>query len=279
MEFLNDIEKSAFRAASDSAAKWFPTIARICAQYPDAPSAGLHAASERLENLRREVVTHGPVLRMHEEAIIQAAVSSGTPHFQFGGYGSTIWTSAHFASLGVAEGLLRDICYLFQPLAEDRSEVNLFISIEPERLLPNYQCLLNTLNHWASWHEPEANSKVLEDYIRIESAAVLPKSSEKRGTTVGDIMMAQLLKMRASGQLEDAKRKTIKDWQDFIAPLRNGRRPSPATIHATEAWETILKLKEDEKAERIEAQSFRDNRGRRRSTAAPPSKKKPTYDE
>ncbi len=267
MEFLGEPDESAFRNASESAGKWFHAIDRIYTRFPDRPDGDVTQVCELLENLRREVVTHGPVIRRHKLAILDAASVKGTPAFQFGLNMGTVWTSAHFASLEETESFLRDIYYLLQPFAEDRSEVDLYRDVAPGQLKHLYHEILTTLADWVSWHNPLSNSNVLEDWIRIETLAVLPSSGRAKGpqVTVNDLMMAHINKLTASGKTLELLDMGIKDWRDFLAPKRRGKPPSVSTIHDTPAWKSLNVMRGGEQAEQTQQQKFRGQTIDRRS--------------
>ena len=267
MEFLGEPDESAFRNASESAGKWFHAIDRIYTRFPDRPNGDVTEVCELLENLRREVVTHGPVIRRHKLAILDAASVKGTPAFQFGLNMGTVWTSAHFASLEETESFLRDIYYLLQPFAEDRSEVDLYRDVAPGQLKPLHHEILSTLSEWVSWHDPLSNSKLLEDWIRIETLAVLPSSERAIGSKihVNDLMMAHINKMTATGKTNELLAMGIKEWRELLAPKRDGKPPSVSTIHDTAAWKSLKIMRGSEQAGQAQQQKFRGRTGDRPS--------------
>jgi|GEM_PF-2119625 len=250
MEFLGEPDETAFRNASESAGKWFHAINRLYTRFPDRPDGDVTPICLLLENLRLEVVTHGPVIRRHESAILEAASNKGTPAFQFGLNIGTVWTSAHFAALEETESLLRDIYYLVQPFAEDRSEVDLYREMAPGQLKPLYQEILTTLSLWVSWHEPLPTGQQLEDWIRIEALALLPKPGKAKQIPVNTLMLAHIAALQKQSRGEKLLSMTIEDWRDFLAPKRNGAKPSVSTVHDTTAWRSLQLLRAEAQAER-----------------------------
>lgn len=257
MQFQDNADESAFRSASDSAGKWFQAINRIYTRFPERPDGDVTQICELLENLRLEVITHGPVIRRHKLAILNAASVKGTPAFQFGLNMGTVWTSAHFAALEETESFLRDIYYLLQPFAEDRSEVDLYRDVVPGQLKPLYHEILNTLGNWVSWHDPLPTSELLEDWIRIEALAVLPGAGKSKRIPVNALMLAHITALQTQGKMEKLLSMTIEDWRDFLAPKRNGDRPSVSSIHGTAAWRSLNSMRAEERKGRIQQQKFR----------------------